>query len=131
MVQMVFLFQKAALYKCNVAGKPAMVTRGLYPIETISTVGKICAERENAGILSLCNHSAYVQDMSAHNFLEVGAAALLVEDMEGKMNGQPWKYFGTADMPYLDQLLQTSPVTTIANSIYSLPFESNYNIETQ
>ncbi|KAG4170570.1 hypothetical protein ERO13_A12G155100v2 [Gossypium hirsutum] len=77
------------------------------------------------------NHSAYVQDMSAHNFLEVGAAALLVEDMEAKMNGQPWKYFGTADMPYLDQLLQTSPVTTIANSIYSLPFESNYNIETQ
>ncbi|TYG90414.1 hypothetical protein ES288_A12G179900v1 [Gossypium darwinii] len=64
------------------------------------------------------NHSAYVQDMSAHNFLEVGAAALL-------------KYFGTADMPYLDQLLQTSLVTTIANSIYSLPFESNYNIETQ
>nr|KJB36444.1 hypothetical protein B456_006G158900 [Gossypium raimondii] len=78
----VFLFQKAALYKCNVAGKPAVVTRvvdsmtdnlrptraeatdvanavldgsdaillgaetlrGLYPVETISTVGKICAE---------------------------------------------------------------------------------------
>ncbi|MBA0780784.1 hypothetical protein Gotri_004843 [Gossypium trilobum] len=54
--------------------------------------------------------------MSAHNFLEVGAAALLVGDMEAKMNGQPWKYFGTADMPYLDQLLQPSPVTTIANS---------------
>ncbi|TYJ18893.1 hypothetical protein E1A91_A09G153500v1 [Gossypium mustelinum] len=80
----VFLFQKAALYKCNVAGKPAVVTRvvdsmtdnlrptraeatdvanavldgsdaillgaetlrGLYPVETISTVGKICAEAE-------------------------------------------------------------------------------------
>ncbi|KAF2289799.1 hypothetical protein GH714_038679 [Hevea brasiliensis] len=78
----VFLFQKAALYKCNMAGKPAVVTRvvdsmtgnlrptraeatdvanavldgsdaillgaetlrGLYPVETISTVGKICAE---------------------------------------------------------------------------------------
>ena len=104
----VFLFQKAALYKCNMAGKPAVVTRvvdsmtdnlrptraeatdvanavldgaslylsqrtssfsiflflsfchivagsdaillgaetlrGLYPIETISTVGRICAE---------------------------------------------------------------------------------------
>ncbi|KAK4772275.1 hypothetical protein SAY86_014050 [Trapa natans] len=80
----VFLFQKAALFKCNMAGKPAIVTRvvdsmtdnlrptwaeatdvanavldgsdaillgaetlrGLYPIETISIVGKICAEAE-------------------------------------------------------------------------------------
>ncbi|RZC82387.1 hypothetical protein C5167_045169 [Papaver somniferum] len=80
----VFLFQKAALYKCNMAGKPAVVTRvvdsmtdnlrptraeatdvanavldgtdaillgaetlrGLYPIETISTVRRICAEAE-------------------------------------------------------------------------------------
>nr|AQP26304.1 pyruvate kinase [Diospyros kaki] len=78
----VFLFQKAAVYKCNMAGKPAVVTRvvdsmtdnlrptraeatdvanavldgsdaillgaetlrGLYPVQTISTVGKICAE---------------------------------------------------------------------------------------
>ncbi|KAK8502093.1 hypothetical protein V6N13_038604 [Hibiscus sabdariffa] len=59
---------------------------------------------------------ANVQDMRTHNFLEVGAAALLVGDMEAKMNDQPWKYFGTADMPYLDQLLQPSPVTTIGNS---------------
>lgn len=80
----VFLFQKAAVHKCNMAGKPAVVTRvvdsmtdnlrptraeatdvanavldgsdaillgaetlrGLYPVETISTVGKICAEAE-------------------------------------------------------------------------------------
>ncbi|KAM0978643.1 hypothetical protein ACFX13_014848 [Malus domestica] len=80
----VFLFQKAALYKCNMAGKPAVVTRvvdsmtdnlrptraeatdvanavldgsdaillgaetlrGLYPVDTISTVGRICAEAE-------------------------------------------------------------------------------------
>ncbi|KAK7393023.1 hypothetical protein VNO78_21474 [Psophocarpus tetragonolobus] len=80
----VFLFQKAAIYKCNMAGKPAVVTRvvdtmtdnlrptraeatdvanavldgsdaivlgaetlrGLYPVDTISTVGKICAEAE-------------------------------------------------------------------------------------
>ncbi|CAA0830415.1 Pyruvate kinase family protein [Striga hermonthica] len=80
----VFLFQKSAVYKCNMAGKPAVVTRvvdsmtdnlrptraeatdvanavldgcdtillgaetlrGLYPVETISTVGKICAEAE-------------------------------------------------------------------------------------
>ncbi|KAH0775765.1 hypothetical protein KY290_007176 [Solanum tuberosum] len=80
----VFLFQKAAVHRCNMAGKPAVVTRvvdsmtdnlrptraeatdvanavldgsdaillgaetlrGLYPIDTISTVGKICAEAE-------------------------------------------------------------------------------------
>ncbi|XP_072979155.1 pyruvate kinase 1, cytosolic-like [Typha angustifolia] len=80
----VFLFQKASIYKCNMAGKPAVVTRvvdsmtdnlrptraeatdvanavldgsdavflgaetlrGLYPVETISIVGKICAEAE-------------------------------------------------------------------------------------
>ncbi|KAF8021847.1 hypothetical protein BT93_G2097 [Corymbia citriodora subsp. variegata] len=80
----VFLFQKAAVYKCNMAGKPAVITRvvdsmtdnlrptraeatdvanaildgsdaillgaetlrGLYPVEAISIVGKICAEAE-------------------------------------------------------------------------------------
>ncbi|XP_050387713.1 pyruvate kinase 1, cytosolic-like [Argentina anserina] len=80
----VFLSQKAAVYKCNMAGKPVVVTRvvdsmtdnlrptraeatdvanavldgsdaillgaetlrGLYPVETISIVGKICAEAE-------------------------------------------------------------------------------------
>ncbi|CAM8931791.1 unnamed protein product [Rhodiola kirilowii] len=80
----VFLFQKAALYKCNMAGKPAIITRvvdsmtdnlrptraeatdvanavldgtdaillgaetlrGLYPIDTIRTVGRICYEAE-------------------------------------------------------------------------------------
>ncbi|KAJ4851570.1 hypothetical protein Tsubulata_034339 [Turnera subulata] len=80
----VFLFQKSAVFKCNVAGKPAVVTRvvdsmtdnlrptraeatdvanavldgsdaillgaetlrGLYPVDTVSTVGKICAEAE-------------------------------------------------------------------------------------
>lgn len=79
-----FLFQKTAVYKCNMAGKPVVVTRvvdsmadnlrptraeatdvanavldgcdaiilgaetlrGLYPVETISTVGKICGEAE-------------------------------------------------------------------------------------
>jgi len=80
----VFLFQKAAVHQCNMAGKPAVVTRvvdsmsgnlrptraeatdvanavldgtdaillgaetfrGLYPFQTISIVGKICAEAE-------------------------------------------------------------------------------------
>lgn len=57
------------------------------------------------------------QYMTAHSFLEVGAAALLVGDIESKMKGKPWKFFGTDDMPYLDQLLQSSPVTPITNSV--------------
>lgn len=59
--------------------------------------------------------------MRAHNFLEVGAAALLVGDIESKMKGEPWKFFGTDDMPYLDQLLQYSPVTPITNSASTRP----------
>lgn len=56
--------------------------------------------------------------MTSHSsFLEVGAAALLVGDIESKMKGKPWKFFGTDDMPYLDQLLQSSPVTPITNSV--------------
>lgn len=88
----VFLFQKAAVHKCNMAGKPAVITRvvdsmtdnlrptraeatdvanavldgsdaillgaetlrGLYPVETISIVGKICAEAEK-----VFNHDLY------------------------------------------------------------------------
>ncbi|XP_027349786.1 uncharacterized protein LOC113861275 isoform X2 [Abrus precatorius] len=61
------------------------------------------------------------QDMTAHSFLEVGAAALLVGDIESKMKGQPWKIFGTDDLPYLDQLLQSSPVTAITNSDSARP----------
>lgn len=59
--------------------------------------------------------------MRTNNFLELGAAALLVGDIDSKMKGQPWKYFGTAEMPYLDQLLQPSPVTTIADSASASP----------
>lgn len=81
----VFLFQKSAAYRCNMAGKPLIITRvvdsmvgnlrptraeatdvanavldgadgillggetfgGLYPVEAITTVKKICAEAEN------------------------------------------------------------------------------------
>lgn len=56
------------------------------------------------------------QDVSTNNFLEVGAAALLVGDLEARMKGKPWGTFGTADMPFLDQLLQPSLLTTVTNS---------------
>ncbi|XP_074311255.1 pyruvate kinase 1, cytosolic isoform X2 [Silene latifolia] len=95
----VFLFQKAALYKCNMAGKPAVVTRvvdsmtnnlrptraeatdvanavldgsdaillgaetlrGLYPVETIGTVGRICFEAEK-----VFNHDLYFKKTGKH-----------------------------------------------------------------
>ncbi|KAK9062979.1 hypothetical protein SSX86_016849 [Deinandra increscens subsp. villosa] len=60
----------------------------------------------------LLNH----KDMSKHNFVEVGAAALLLGDMEAKTKGEFWRNFGSVDMPYLDQLLQPSLLTTVTNS---------------
>ncbi|XP_074280627.1 uncharacterized protein LOC141605646 isoform X2 [Silene latifolia] len=51
-------------------------------------------------------HNLNAQDLMRSNLLEVGAAALLVADIDVKKG--PWKHFGTADMPYLDQLLQPS-----------------------
>ncbi|XAR66308.1 hypothetical protein NMG60_11012490 [Bertholletia excelsa] len=62
------------------------------------------------------DHVRSPQDTSTRNFLEVGAAALLVGDIEAKLKGQPWRNFGTGDMPYLDQLLQPSILTTVTSS---------------
>ncbi|KAG9445143.1 hypothetical protein H6P81_016483 [Aristolochia fimbriata] len=55
------------------------------------------------------------QNLRPHNFLEVGAAALLVGDMEAKMKGQPLKLCDTKDVSDFDQLLQPSAVTTATN----------------
>lgn len=55
------------------------------------------------------------QDLTRSNLLDVGAAALLVADLDAK-KGQPWRHFGTADMPYLDQLLQPSSMSSVTNS---------------
>ncbi|RZC93283.1 hypothetical protein C5167_030406 [Papaver somniferum] len=51
------------------------------------------------------------QEVSTHSFLEVGAAALLV----GEMEGQPWRHSGNQDIPDPNQLLQPSTVTTATN----------------
>lgn len=65
----------------------------------------------------LCSeHIMNCQEVSKHSFLEVGAAALLVGDMEAKMKGELWRSFGAVDMPYFDKLLQTSLLTTVTNS---------------
>ncbi|KAK1355374.1 Armadillo-type fold [Heracleum sosnowskyi] len=56
------------------------------------------------------------QGVNKHSFLEVGAASLLVGDMEAKMKGQLWRNFVAVDMPYFDKLLQTSLLTTVTNT---------------
>lgn len=68
-------------------------------------------------ITYLCSdHLLNSQDVSKHNLLEVGAAALLVGDMEAKIKGELWRNFGAVDKPYLDQLLQPSLLTSVTNS---------------
>ncbi|RLM62311.1 uncharacterized protein C2845_PM14G11530 [Panicum miliaceum] len=58
-----------------------------------------------------------LQDFHRHGFLEVGAAALLVGDMEAKINDQHWKYSVIKEFPDID-LLQpsTSAPSTFASS---------------
>ncbi|KAL0456679.1 UNVERIFIED_CONTAM: hypothetical protein Slati_1007100 [Sesamum latifolium] len=88
-------------------------------------------DQQSSLLLPKSDHILNIQDMRAHNFLEVGAAALLVGDMEAKMKGETWKVFGSADMPYLDQLLQ--PIITNDSYQFSFsfcPFESYYSTKT-
>ncbi|GFY83620.1 hypothetical protein Acr_03g0003940 [Actinidia rufa] len=75
-----------------------------------------CGDKQLSLLSTESDHVPSPQDTSTHNFLEVGAAALFVGDMEAKMKGQSWRNFGTTDMPYLDQLLQPSLLTTITSS---------------
>jgi len=58
-----------------------------------------------------------LQDFHTHGFLEVGAAALLVGDMEAKINDQQWKYSVIQEFPDI-ALLQpsTSAPSTFASS---------------
>ncbi|XP_077232882.1 uncharacterized protein LOC143872822 [Tasmannia lanceolata] len=55
------------------------------------------------------------QDVRTHSFLEVGAAALLVGDMEAKLKGQRWTLSGTREKSDFDKLLQPSTVTAATN----------------
>ncbi|KAH9623434.1 hypothetical protein KSS87_002680 [Heliosperma pusillum] len=64
-------------------------------------------DQHSSAALADGGHNLNAQDLMRSNLLEVGAAALLVADIDVKKS-QPWKHFGTADMPYLDQLLQPS-----------------------
>ncbi|KAK6929320.1 hypothetical protein RJ641_005525 [Dillenia turbinata] len=60
-------------------------------------------------------------DAKKHSFLEVGAASLLVGDMETKLKGQSCRHIRAAEVPHLDKLLQPSSVTTASNLAAARP----------
>ncbi|KAJ6805741.1 pyruvate kinase 1, cytosolic-like [Iris pallida] len=130
----VFLFQKTAVHKCNLAGKPAIITRvvdtmtdnlrptraeatdvanavldgtdgillgaetlrGLYPVEAINTVGRICAEAESVYNQSVqfkqivkhagqpMSHAESVASSAVRAAVKVKAAAIVVFTSSGK-----------------------------------------------
>lgn len=58
-----------------------------------------------------------LQDFHIHGFLEVGAAALLVGDMDAKINDQQWKYSVIQEFPDIDLLQPSSSApSTFASS---------------
>ncbi|XP_075502706.1 LOW QUALITY PROTEIN: uncharacterized protein LOC142540441 [Primulina tabacum] len=75
-----------------------------------------CGDQQSSLLLPKSEFMLNSPEVGSRNFLEVGAAALLVGDMEAKMKGEAWRIFGSADMRYLDQLLQPSLLTTVTNS---------------
>ncbi|GER34903.1 hypothetical protein STAS_11158 [Striga asiatica] len=75
-----------------------------------------CGDQQLSLLLPKSDHILNLQDMRSQNFLEIGAAALLVGDMEAKIKGTSLRGFGSAEMPFLDQLLQPSLLTTVTNS---------------
>lgn len=74
-------------------------------------------ERQASNSAKESNEFAGLQDFHTQGFLEVGAAALLVGDMEAKINDQQWKYSVIQEFPDID-LLQpsTSTASTYASS---------------
>ncbi|KAJ4775650.1 Pyruvate kinase [Rhynchospora pubera] len=160
-VEKVFLFQKAAIYKCNMAGKPAIVTRvvdsmtnnlrptraeatdvanavldgcdaillgaetvrGLYPVEGISMVCKICAEAEkvyNQGryfkkavkyVGEPVRHSESLAISAVRAAIKVNAAAIIVFTSTGRTARLIAKYRPT--MPVLNVVIPR----IISNSI--------------
>ncbi|VAH70312.1 unnamed protein product [Triticum turgidum subsp. durum] len=77
----------------------------------------VYGERQTSRSAKESNDLAGLQDFHTHGFLEVGAAALLVGDMEAKINDQQWKYSVIQEFPDID-LLQpsTSTASTFALS---------------
>ncbi|KAL6853317.1 hypothetical protein ACP4OV_019346 [Aristida adscensionis] len=77
----------------------------------------IYGERQASTSSKEGNDFADLQHFHTHGLLEVGAAALLVGDMEARINDQQWKYSVIQEFPDID-LLQpsTSTPNTFASS---------------
>lgn len=105
------LVQRSAIVTISIEKVVKLFASG--PVISICCIGHLLIMETS----TFSDHLLNPKDVSAHNFLEVGAAALLVGDMEAKMKGEPWKIFGSSEMPYLDQLLQPSLLTTVTNSV--------------
>ncbi|XP_072984879.1 uncharacterized protein [Typha latifolia] len=73
-------------------------------------------ENQSSSVIKESDDVRRLQHLHTHGFLEVGAAALLVGDMEAKMKDQPWKYCAFQDFPDID-LFQ--PSTTAATNFAS------------
>lgn len=165
----VFLFQKYAVNRCNMAGKPAIITRvvdtmtdnlrptraeatdvanavldgtdsislgaetfrGLYPVETIKTVGRICAEAENVynysfhfkRIVEHVKETASYEECAAASAVRsantVRAAAIVVFTSSGRAARLIAKY--RAPMPVLAVVIpRTSSGATQAAQCLSL-----------
>ncbi|KAF2954554.1 hypothetical protein DAI22_01g491700 [Oryza sativa Japonica Group] len=98
-------------------GEPADDTKYI-SFDILNWRWHVYGERQaSASTKESSNDFADLQDFHTQGFLEVGAAALLVGDMEAKINDQQWKYSFIQDFPDID-LLQpsTSTASTFASS---------------
>ena len=83
-------------------------------VELLLRLAFLCHGQSEDLIFFVSCHSDYnlnAQGLGRPSLLEVGAASLLVADTNSR-KGLPWKHFGTADMPYLDQLLQPTSMSS-------------------
>uniref|UniRef100_A0A0D3EZA5 Uncharacterized protein n=1 Tax=Oryza barthii TaxID=65489 RepID=A0A0D3EZA5_9ORYZ len=97
-------------------GEPADDTKYI-SFDILNWRWHVYGERQASASTKESNDFADLQDFHTQGFLEVGAAALLVGDMEAKINDQQWKYSFIQDFPDID-LLQpsTSTASTFASS---------------
>ncbi|KAJ0973113.1 hypothetical protein J5N97_021072 [Dioscorea zingiberensis] len=156
----VFLFQKSAVYKCNIAGKPAIITRvvdsmtdnlrptraeatdvanavldgtdgillgaetlrGVYPVEAVQTVGRICAEAERVYNQNLqfkrivkhvgeqMSHAESVASSAVRAAIKVNAAVIVVFTSSGRAARLVAKY--RPPMPVLALFMSSSDLSS-------------------
>ncbi|XP_043701219.1 uncharacterized protein LOC122651756 isoform X2 [Telopea speciosissima] len=106
--------EASSLYSSNLSNLESV--EGWEDIDYISVDAfkwRWLGEQQSSLVVAERDGFARPQDVSSHGFLEVGAAALLVGDVEAKMKAKPST--DTQDVPDLDQVLRPSTVTTATN----------------